>query len=189
MHDEKGGDDLSPLTFRQRLFVEEYMRDGNATQAAIRAGYNPKTAKSIASENLTKPDIVEAVNAAVDARVLRTRVCADAVIEKAMAIVCFDIRVLFDDNGHLRSVKDLPEEAAQVLAGMDVTKVKVRGSKNDKYAVTTKIRLPDRNAAIATLLRHLIGMQVNVSGTVKPERIEPLPVDEITAKFQARKAE
>ena len=42
---------------RQRRFVDEYLIDLNATQAAIRAGYSPKTAKAIASENLTKPDI------------------------------------------------------------------------------------------------------------------------------------
>lgn len=39
---------------------------------------------------------------------------------------------------------------------------------------------------IATLLRHLIGMQVQVSGTVKPENITPLPVEEITKKFKEK---
>ena len=43
------------LTFKQRKFVIEYMKDLNATQAAIRAGYSKKTARIIASENLTKP--------------------------------------------------------------------------------------------------------------------------------------
>lgn len=41
------------LTDKQQRFVEEYMVDSNATQAAIRAGYSPDTANSIASENLT----------------------------------------------------------------------------------------------------------------------------------------
>jgi hypothetical protein len=46
------------LTDKQRRFVDEYLVDLNATQAAIRAGYSERTARSIAAENLTKPDIV-----------------------------------------------------------------------------------------------------------------------------------
>ena len=45
------------MTKKQKRFIEEYLIDLNATQAAIRAGYSPDTAKSIGSENLTKPDI------------------------------------------------------------------------------------------------------------------------------------
>ena len=45
------------LTERQKRFCDEYLIDCNAKQAAIRAGYSPKTAKSIGQENLTKPDL------------------------------------------------------------------------------------------------------------------------------------
>lgn len=45
------------LTAKQERFIQEYLIDLNATQAAIRAGYSPKTAKVIGHENLTKPDI------------------------------------------------------------------------------------------------------------------------------------
>ena len=45
------------LTPKQKQFCEEYIIDLNATQAAIRAGYSPKTANRIASENLSKLDI------------------------------------------------------------------------------------------------------------------------------------
>ncbi|GGH24718.1 terminase small subunit [Sphingobacterium alkalisoli] len=53
---------MAALTAKQRRFVEEYCIDFNATQAAIRAGYSEKTARSIGCENLTKPDIIEAIN-------------------------------------------------------------------------------------------------------------------------------
>ena len=45
------------MNARQKKFCDEYLIDCNATQAAIRAGYSPKTAKSIGNENLTKPDL------------------------------------------------------------------------------------------------------------------------------------
>lgn len=49
------------LTAKQERFVEEYLIDLNATQAAIRAGYSKKTARDIGYENLTKPDIRAAI--------------------------------------------------------------------------------------------------------------------------------
>jgi len=47
------------MTAKQMRFCDEYLTDLNATQAAIRAGYSKKTARSIGQENLTKPDIKE----------------------------------------------------------------------------------------------------------------------------------
>lgn len=51
----------SNLTAKQKRFVDEYALDQNATQAAIRAGYSQKTAGSVGSENLTKPEIAKAI--------------------------------------------------------------------------------------------------------------------------------
>lgn len=45
------------LTLKQKKFADEYLISGNATDAAIKAGYSKKTAYSIAEENLKKPDI------------------------------------------------------------------------------------------------------------------------------------
>ena len=52
---------LSRLTIKQKRFVDEYIISANATDAAIKAGYSKRTAKSIGAENLTKPDIVNAL--------------------------------------------------------------------------------------------------------------------------------
>lgn len=84
---------MTTLTARQRAFVTEYAVDRNATQAAIRAGYSPKTAKSIGSENLTKPDIALAIQNTQSAQAERTEIDADWVqarlvenIERAMQV-------------------------------------------------------------------------------------------------------
>lgn len=45
------------LTTKQRKFALEYVKSGNATESAIKAGYSKKTARSVGSENLSKPDI------------------------------------------------------------------------------------------------------------------------------------
>lgn len=65
------------LTPKQRQFVLQYLLDLNASQAAIRAGYSSKTARSIGQENLTKPDIQEAIQTAMAEREDRTQVTQD----------------------------------------------------------------------------------------------------------------
>lgn len=56
---------MTGLTNKQRVFIAEYLRDFNATQAAIRAGYSPKTAYSIGQENLKKPEIMAAIQSQI----------------------------------------------------------------------------------------------------------------------------
>ena len=69
------------LNPKQRRFVEEYLIDLNATQAAIRAGYSEKTAYSIGCENLIKPEIAEAIAAAVQARTEQIEITTDMILE------------------------------------------------------------------------------------------------------------
>lgn len=59
-------DEPKKLTPKQKKFIKEYSKDLNATQAAKRAGYSPKTAQEIGSENLSKPIIKEAINKDLD---------------------------------------------------------------------------------------------------------------------------
>ena len=48
---------MKKLTIKQRKFADEYIKTGNATQSAIKAGYSKKTARQVGAENLTKPNI------------------------------------------------------------------------------------------------------------------------------------
>ena len=50
------------MTHRQELFIQEYIKTGNATNSAIKAGYSKKTARVIGQENLTKPYIKKKIN-------------------------------------------------------------------------------------------------------------------------------
>nr|DAQ89762.1 MAG TPA: Terminase small subunit [Caudoviricetes sp.] len=68
------------LTDKQKRFIEEYLIDLNATQAAIRAGYSEKTAYSIGEENLKKPEIKRAIAEAQSNRSSRVQITQDDVI-------------------------------------------------------------------------------------------------------------
>lgn len=71
-----------PLTPKQQRFVQEYLCDLNATQAAIRAGYSAKTANEQGAQLLANLSVKAAVQAAMDERAARTELTADWIIEK-----------------------------------------------------------------------------------------------------------
>ena len=75
------------LTPKQQRFVEEYLIDLNATQAAIRAGYSPRTARQIGQENLSKPVIAAAISAAKRERAEATKIDAEYVLKRLHQIV------------------------------------------------------------------------------------------------------
>lgn len=72
---------MAKLTDKQQRFVEEYLIDLNATQAAIRAGYSEKTAQQMGAENLSKPVIAEAIQEAKNKRTERTELTVDMVVQ------------------------------------------------------------------------------------------------------------
>ena len=70
------------LTPKQRRFVEEFQMDCNGKQAAIRAGYSPRTAAAQASQNLTKLNVQQALKEAIAARSERLEVDDDWVLSQ-----------------------------------------------------------------------------------------------------------
>lgn len=70
------------MTERQSRFVEEYLIDLNATQAAIRAGYSEKSAYSQGERLLKNAEVRKAITAAAASRSERTQVDADYVLTK-----------------------------------------------------------------------------------------------------------
>ena len=88
------------LTPKQEKFIQEYLVDLNATQAAIRAGYSEKTARYIGQENLTKPVIQEAVQEARGKQQERTEVTADLIVKELFKIAMNDAGD--ETNSHLK---------------------------------------------------------------------------------------
>jgi phage terminase small subunit len=68
------------LNDKQKRFCQEYLKDLNATQAAIRAGYSEKSARSIANENLTKPDIQQYIQELQEGIQKRNQITIDEIM-------------------------------------------------------------------------------------------------------------
>ena len=95
------------MTKKQKRFIEEYLIDLNATQAAIRAGYSSDTAYSIGNENMKKPEIKACIDKAMAERSRRTGVNADRVLMELAKVAFVNASDVIDadtaaSGGHCR---------------------------------------------------------------------------------------
>jgi phage terminase small subunit len=90
---------MSELTARQQRFVEEYLIDLNATQAAIRAGYSEKTAQVQSSRLLSNVMVAAAIAEAQSARSERTEITQDMVVRELAKIGFSDLRKVLTKDG------------------------------------------------------------------------------------------
>lgn len=97
------------LTPRQERFVEEYLIDLNATQAAVRAGYSKRTAQEQGSRLLSNVMVQTAVQKRMDARSKRTEITSDAVLGEIMYITMSNLADAYDANGKTLPLQEMPE--------------------------------------------------------------------------------
>lgn len=144
------------LTARQSRFVDEYLIDLNATQAAIRAGYSKKTAGRTAHENLKKPEIERAIQERMNQRSERTRVDADYVLHRLAEIDQMDVLDIMADDGTLRPVSEWPKVWRQFISAMDVSELwEGVGEDRKQIGLLKKIKFPDKVKSLELLGRHV----------------------------------
>lgn len=138
------------LTKKQKTFIDEYLIDLNATQAAIRAGYSPDSARQSGSDNMNNPYIRAHIDKAMAERSKRTGVNADRVIQE-LAKMAF-INAVDVINTEDATLKDgaLPEDTAAIQS----VKVKSIPTK-DGEGVEREIKMADKIKALELLGKHL----------------------------------
>lgn len=164
------------LTAKQQRFVAEYMIDLNATQAAIRAGYSKKTAANIASENLGKPEIAEAI-ASEQAKVAEKLGVTVERIVSELALLGFAnmndyMRVGTDGDPYL-DFSMITRAQAAALAEVTVEDFKDGRGEDARDVRKVKFKLSDKRAALVDLGKHL-GMftdKVRISGEAGPLQV------------------
>lgn len=152
------------MTKKQKQFIEEYLIDLNATQAAIRAGYSPDTAYSIGQENLNKPEIKAHIDQAMAERSKRTGVNADRVVRELAKIAFVNAIEVIDPKTATVKEDALPEDTAAIQS----VKVKTFG----EDGLEREIKMADKLKALELLGKHL-GMfkdKVELSGSLETEK-------------------
>jgi phage terminase small subunit len=144
--DEQG---LNP---QQASFAREYLVDLNATKAAIRAGYSPKTADRQGSRLLRNAVIAKAVQEGKLSRQERIEVNSDDVLRELVRISKADLRKVFNEDGNIKNPKDWPDEVAAFISSIEVEEIGERGV---VIGHVKKIKLWPKVPALELLGKHL----------------------------------
>ena len=141
---------MAKLTDKQELFAREYLKDLNATQAAIRAGYSAKTAQEQASRLLSNVMVQSRISELKAERNEVVGIDAAYVLKRLVEIDEMDVLDILNANGELKPIKDWPKVWRTTLSGMDVTEMA-----GDAAGLLKKIKWPDKVKNLELLGKHV----------------------------------
>lgn len=151
---------MSKLTAKQERFVAEYLANGlNATNAAVAAGYAEKSARVEGSRLLTNANVAAAIANRTQKAVARLEAKTDYSIDRTLEYVArmafYDPADVFEADGSLKKIHEIPEQARAVIAGLEVTEI-FDGDGEQKHALglRDKVKLADRRGALDMLMRY-----------------------------------
>lgn len=139
----------------QRMFCHEYIKDFNGTRAAREAG--SKCPAVYATGQLKKPLVSAYLGKLLQERMWRSDISADRVVEELVAIAMFDPAEMFDEDGTLLPLPDMPPHVRRALAGCDVevrTTTDEEGNTITQTAIA-KIKSNPKLPALELLAKHL----------------------------------
>lgn len=140
------------LTPKQERFIEEYLIDLNATQAAIRAGYSEKTAGWIGQQLLVKTHIFEEISRRKKVASNSLQITYERILKEMARLAFVDSRNFFHKDGTPIPINELSDDAAATLVGFDVVTV---GNSELGFGQVMKYKIPDKNKALENLARIL----------------------------------
>lgn len=140
------------LTAKQQRFVEEYVIDFNATQAAIRAGYSEDSAADIGYENLRKPEIVRAIEEKQSELRDKAALSAEMVIDELRSLAFWNIQTFVDEQNGVKKLAELSLAKTRPVLG-----IKVRESilPDGTREIATELKFHDKRGALSDLGKHL----------------------------------
>jgi len=163
------------MTAKQQRFVEEYLVDLNATQAAIRAGYSKKTAEQQGNRLLGNVKVAADIASSQANRSQRTEITQDRVLAELAKIGFSDIRKVLTPGGGIMDPHEWDDETAGAIASFEAVTVH-RGEEDENGNKVpehiSKFKTWDKLAALEKLGKHL-GM---FSGDA-PKLIVNIPFD------------
>lgn len=153
----KSGGSLVATANRYQLFVEAFIGNGgNATQAAIAAGYSEKTAHSQGPRLLEHVEVRRLL--AERQAVLRStlEISTESVLRGLAQQSFFDVRRLFNADGSPKDISELDDDTAMAIAGLEVLEQwEGQGEKRQFVGYVKKYKLPNKGDNLERLARYL----------------------------------
>jgi len=135
------------MTPKQIRFVAEYLKDLNASQAAIRAGYSKKNPNVVGPRLLADVGIAAAIAERQAKQLADADLSAARVLEEIRRLSFSDIGALYDEQGHLKPLQDLSPAQRACIASTKTTKKNLTVGDGTQEDVV-EIRLWDKLRAL-----------------------------------------
>jgi len=148
------------LTPKQEKFAVEYVKNGGNASAAYKAAYPAsrkwkENAVNVAgSKMLARRKVSVRIEALRKAAEKRNEISIDRVLKEITAIAFVDPSEIWDDEGNMKPISEIPESARRAIVGLE--KKVVTGQSSEE---TLKAKLADKNAALEKLMKHLGGYE------------------------------
>jgi len=147
---------LKQLTPKQELFCREYLKDLNATQAAIRAGYSEKSSAAQGCENLIKPNVAERIIELKKERNEEVGIDAAYVLRRLVEIDQMDVLDIMTNDMSIKPVSQWPASWRRYLNGFDLAEMfEGRGEDREMVGILKKIKWPDKVRNLELLGKHI----------------------------------
>ena len=143
------------LTPKQDLFCREYLKDLNASQAAIRAGYSKKTSPKIGFENLQKPEIKKKIDKLKEKRAKKADFGAQEVLAELKKLATSNLGDFFDESGYLKSWGDLTRDQTACLESVDFKHFSKKGDDRLNISQAHKLKFWSKLKALELYGSHL----------------------------------
>lgn len=148
---------MDKLTSKQEMFCQEYIKDFNATRAAIEAGYSKKSATVLGNETLRKPYIATRLQELMKEREERTKITQDMVVKELAKIAFISADQFYADDGSTKLLSELDKDTRGALKSYTIKTINIgEGLTEDIPMHSTH----DKLKAIELLGKHL-GMFVD----------------------------
>lgn len=147
---------LPALTPRQQQFCDEYLLDSNGQQAAIRTGYSPKTAARHAWNMLQRPAIKAYIAGKQAALTATLNLKTEALLKEYVTIAFFNVQSLYDDDGKLIPLHQLPPHIAAAVESIDIKETYTgTGENRTLSSKQVKVKPHSKLDALNALAKHL----------------------------------
>lgn len=155
------------LSDRERAFVIEYLIDLNATQAAIRAGFSGSSGRNL----MKVPAVKDHIDRALAERAIRWELTTENLLRRLSILVNGDRRVLFKEDGSLKSPTEMTEEEAMLIKAVKTRQIveAAPGGGLQQVRIEEVVTI-DQLSAIQMALKQkgLLREQVDVNVTMAP---------------------
>jgi phage terminase small subunit len=145
------------LNPKQEQFCREYVQDLNAKQAAIRAGYSPKSAEVNGCRLLSHAKVQHRIQELMDDRSHRTEITADVILGELLGLATTDISDMYDEEtGTFKPIHSMPKQIRKAISSIQVDELyEGYGKDRVQIGVTKKIKLWDKTKSLELLGKHL----------------------------------